>query len=445
MTFQKTLLYFVAGIFLFGFYSHLINSDCKDNITSRVASVPATTQPTISTTIPAAHDTTSVKEQIYRKISGKINPGDTLSKSLYRSNIPVSIHAEIIKSLQQSLDLRSLRPGDTFIAGLGPDNNLVKFTYIRSPVESYTTSCKKGAYLCCRDDVELKVETVFIKGKIKKSLFNVFLRQGESGKLVHAFADIFSARIDFNTECRKGDQIKAVFEKNFKDGKFVGYGKILYAEYKKQSGADFEGFYYSSANTKGAFFAGDGRELGSFFIKSPVPLGRLTSGFTWHRKHPILGVVRPHLGIDLAAPIGTPIMAAGDGKVIFAGHRGGFGRQIILAHANGYKTYYGHLSRFRKGLKKGTVVKQKEIIGYVGSSGMSTGSHLDYRISLNGVYLNPLTIKFKSKSFLKGTELAAFQQQKDKFKEKINCLKPHKIVAVRHIVLNSKDDGIKIL
>jgi murein DD-endopeptidase MepM/ murein hydrolase activator NlpD len=440
VTFQKILLFLIIGFCFFGFLSHLSVPSEPGTTSTAIASIPEK-----NPTPQDLPNDTPVTKQICLEISGKINSGDTLKSSLRRCEIPKSLHAEIINTLKKSLDLRSLHPGDTFTAGLDSENNLIKFNYIRNPLESYTISRKDNTYLVHRDDVKLKIETVVIQGKIENSLFNVFLGQGEKGKLVYAYADIFAAKIDFNTECRKGDEIKTVFEKYYKDGKFVGYGKILYAEYKQQTGSHIEGFYYTPANTQGAYFADDGQELGSSFIKSPVPVGRLTSRFTWHRKHPILGVVRPHLGIDLAAPVGTPIMAAGDGKVIFAGRRGGFGRQIILAHANGYKTYYGHLSRFKKGLHKGCRVKQKEIIGYVGSSGISTGPHLDYRLSLNGVYKNPLKIKFKAKSFLRGAELATFKQQKEEFKEKINRFKPQQIVEVRQVVIDSSKDITKIL
>ena len=430
MRLHKNIL-LVVGFFFFGFLFYFLNPSSQDSSPSAIASVPPAQE---------SAPTPLVIPPVYNKISGKINCGDTLSKSLQRYKIPESFHNEIINSLKQSLDLRTLRPGDTFTAKLDDNNSLVNFKYLRGPYESYTVSRKNGTYKVTRDKVELEVKIIVLRGKIENSLFNIFLEQGESGKLVYDFADIFSAKIDFNTECRKGDKIEAVFEKYYKNNEFVGYGKILYGGYQQQSGNSIEGLYYSSTNTDDAYFTEDGRELGSSFIKSPLPVGRLTSKFSLHRKHPILHVVRPHLGIDLAAPIGTQIMATCDGKVVFAGYRGGFGRQVIIAHANGYKTYYAHLSRFKKGLKKGDRVKQKKIIGYVGSSGMSTGPHLDYRISLNGVFKNPLAIKFKPKSFLRGDELAAFQQQKEKFKEKIDLFESRQIIEVRQIVLDSKKE-----
>ncbi len=445
MTFQKDLIFFVVAFCFFGFLSHLsipTGPIAVNSASTAIASVPATGIPA-----PALKNDAPVAEAATRnkKISGEITSGDTLRNCLRRCNVPKTAEIEIVKALDKSLDLRTLRPGDRFTSTIDDKDGLIDFKYTRSPFESYTISRKDETYLSARDDVELKIETVVIKGSIKDSLCNVFLKQGESDKLLSAYADIFATKIDFNTECRKGDQVTTVFEKLYKAGNFVGYGKILFAEYQSRSGDSIDGFYYSSAATKAAYFADDGRELGSSFIKSPVPVGRLTSKFSWHRKHPILGVDRPHLGIDLAAPVGTPIMAAGDGKVVFAGSRGDFGLQVIISHANGYKTYYGHLSRFSKGLKKGSRVKQKEIIGHVGSSGLSTGPHLDYRLSHNGVYQNPLRIEFKPKSVLQGNELQAFLRQKEEFKTKINLLEPQQIVEVRQITLGPNDDITKIL
>ncbi|MEJ2689370.1 MAG: M23 family metallopeptidase [Deltaproteobacteria bacterium] len=198
-------------------------------------------------------------------------------------------------------------------------------------------------------------------------------------------------------------------EKYYKNRAFIGYGEILFASYHLiEENKTYEAYSFEY-NHKAGYFNARGEELGTPFLRSPVPIGRVTSRFTFHRKHPITGVIRPHLGVDLAAPIGTPIMAAADGKVIFAGRRGGFGNQVILQHGNGYKTYYGHLSRFAKGIRRGAAVTQKKIIGYVGSTGLSTGPHLDYRLQENGVFKNPFAVKFKPRSILTGQVLRSFQ------------------------------------
>ena len=200
-----------------------------------------------------------------------------------------------------------------------------------------------------------------------------------------------------------------------------------------------EGFYHSPKKGYAAHYSPNGEELGTSFLRSPVAMGRLTSGFTWRRRHPILGVVRPHLGVDLAAPTGTPIMAAADGKVVFRGRRGGFGKQVVIKHPNGYKTYYGHLSRFARGLHNGLKVRQKDVIGYVGSTGRATGPHLDYRISQNNQYKNPFALKFKPRSVLSGAELAQFNQSTNQLVAMLDKSTSQKILYVRTFILKPHD------
>jgi murein DD-endopeptidase MepM/ murein hydrolase activator NlpD len=153
------------------------------------------------------------------------------------------------------------------------------------------------------------------------------------------------------------------------------------------------------------------------------------------RKHPIDGIVRPHLGVDLAAPRGTAVMATAEGRVEYIGRKGGFGKTVILRHHGGYKTYYGHLNGYKKGLKKGSTVQQKDIIGYVGSTGISTGPHLDYRIKYNGAFRNPFGIKFKAKTVLQDEELAIFLQSSAEFAELFNVDTGEKILQVKNITL----------
>ncbi|MBW2164429.1 MAG: M23 family metallopeptidase [Deltaproteobacteria bacterium] len=231
-----------------------------------------------------------------------------------------------------------------------------------------------------------------------------------------AFTDIFASRLDFNTETRLGDQFDVIVEEYFKDDRFVGYGK---------------GKYYDS----------DGREVGTSFLRSPLPVYRVTSKFSKRRLHPILKVYRPHLGVDLAAPIGTRIMAAADGRVSFVGWQKGFGRTVILKHPGGYKTYYGHLSRFAKGIKKGIRVEQKQIIGYVGSSGLSTGPHLDYRIKENGIFKNPFNMKFKPKSKLAGKALDDYIEEQGEWRQLIENNSAPKTLQIETRKIRERPDG----
>ena len=180
--------------------------------------------------------------------------------------------------------------------------------------------------------------------------------------------------------------------------------------------------------------------MGTSFLRSPIPFGKVTSRFSYRRRHPILKVVRPHLGVDLAVPTGTPVMAASGGKIVFRGWKGDYGNQVVIKHTNGYKTYYGHLSKFRKGQKVGSQVKQKDIIGYVGSTGLSTGPHLDYRISYEGVFKNPFSIEFKPKSVLIGKELASFSEERGRLARLMDVPDDQKVLYVKRVVLGRDKD-----
>ena len=350
-------------------------------------------------------------------INGTIRAGDTFATSLKRRNVPDEIRALIVTCLSKEIDFRRLKPSDRYSIELGADGRLLRCTFQSGPLDIYTVSTTGDGYQVKRAAVELQRRTIRIAGVIDSSLFASFSRKNEDMRLVYAFADIFSSRFDFNTETRKGDRYCLVFDKYYKDGTFVGYGKITAALYVPVEGAAMEAYYYRDQDGLGGYFDRQGQELGASFLRSPLPVGRVTSRFSYSRRHPITGVIKPHLGVDLAAPTGTPIMAAADGRVVSIGRNGPNGLQIILTHNGGYRTYYGHLSRFRKGLRKGDIVHIKEIIGYVGSTGMATGPHLDYRIKERGVFRDPFSLRFKPRSVLRGESLARFQHEISELQE----------------------------
>jgi len=244
-----------------------------------------------------------------------------------------------------------------------------------------------------------------VEGEIKSSLFESIKESGEDDTLAIMLAEIFEWEIDFFKDIRSGDRYKLIVEKKFCKGKFIGYGKILAADFINQ-GRLIRALYYENEKTAG-YFTPDGKSLKKGFLKAPLKFGRVTSGFTSRRLHPILNVVRPHYGVDYAAPYGTPVHATADGKIVERGYKKGNGNYVKIRHNNGYETTYMHFSKFRSGQRVGSFVKQGEIIGYVGSTGYSTGPHVDYRIMKNGRHLNPLTFKSPAKSLPKN-EIESF-------------------------------------
>ncbi|MDA8163483.1 MAG: M23 family metallopeptidase [Desulfobacteraceae bacterium] len=345
------------------------------------------------------------------ELACKLQRGETLAAALSRLRLADNLKKQITKGFRGALDLRKLQPGDTLSIRQGPDGSLAGCTYDRGPYESYTFVESASGWRAVKSRPHFVCRTVKVTGTVGDGpLSEAFLAAGEGEKLASAFADIFASVIDFDTKAGEGDRFSLLVEKYYEEGRFVRYGHILAGRYQPAAGKILEAIYYQSGERSG-YFRPDGRSLGISFIRSPVPLARVSSVFTDRRRHPLLGIIRPHLGIDLAAPVGTPVMAAADGRVRFIGYNGGFGKQIVIEHAGGYRTHYGHLSRFRRGLRVGDQVRQKEIIGYVGATGLATGPHLDYRLDRFGKFLDPSAAQFLPIKQLAGDQLAQLRNQ----------------------------------
>jgi murein DD-endopeptidase MepM/ murein hydrolase activator NlpD len=255
-----------------------------------------------------------------------------------------------------------------------------------------------------------------ICGTIEENPILAFNRLGEKDYLALDFADLFGWDVDFNIDLRQGDNFKVIFEKRFLQGKFIGYGKILAAELTNQ-GRVLQGFAYVSPVTqRPGHYDAEGKSLEKEFRKSPIKLARITSRFSSSRLHPIHKVYRAHYGVDYAAPIDTPVQATADGIVTLAGWNGASGRMVRIRHKNAYETMYLHLRSFAPGIRSGARVKSGEVVGYVGSSGDATGPHLDYRITRNGSYLNPLSAKFDPVEPLREEHLGEFRQTIEKYR-----------------------------
>ena len=222
-------------------------------------------------------------------------------------------------------------------------------------------------------------------------------------------ADIFGWDIDFSLDLRVGDSFQALVEKRYLGGKPAGYGHVLAAEFVNQ-GEVFNAIRFQSGDEPAAYYDEEGRNLRKAFLKAPLKYTRISSGYTLRRLHPVSKTWKPHPAIDFAAPIGTPVKTVGDGTVVRKGYGRGNGYYVEIRHANGYKSMYLHLSRFAKGLARGSRVKQGELIGYVGNTGISTGPHLDFRMTLNGKPLNPLTLKSPAAASISGQHMTEFLQ-----------------------------------
>ena len=254
----------------------------------------------------------------------------------------------------------------------------------------------------------VETRTLAATGEIESSLYAAASRAGLSPAAIVAMTDeIFQYDIDF-TDAQKGDRFSVIYDETWREGERIEGGIIRAATFTT-GGKTYTGFRFEHDGTAG-YYDADGRPLKKAFIRMPIPYARITSGFSSARKHPVLGRVRAHKGVDYGAGSGTPIMAAGDARVSFVGWKGGYGRTVVLDHGKGYTTLYAHMSRFGK-YQAGARIKQGAVIGYVGSTGLATGPHLHYEFRVNGVHRNPLKVTMPPPEPLKGEALVAFRAQ----------------------------------
>jgi murein DD-endopeptidase MepM/ murein hydrolase activator NlpD len=318
---------------------------------------------------------------------------DTLIALLLRHDVPKLAAHEMVGALRTAgANLRQVRPGETFRLSQHADGTPAKLGYAPSPWEKFEVAQGPGGWEASRVELAREVRVEAGHAEVRRSLWETVESGAVAPKVLLDFVQVFESEFDFTADTRPGDLLRFLVEAHYAEGKRVDYGRIVAAQYMSE-GKVFTGVGYESGG-RYAYYDLEGRSLKKTFLRSPLEFRRISSGFTYRRPHPILGGVRPHLAIDYAAPTGTPVWAVADGVVQFAGRNRGNGIQVVLRHRSGYRTYYNHLSRLGRGVRTGVRVAQKRVIGYVGSTGLSTGPHLDYRVSHHGRFVNPLAERF---------------------------------------------------
>ncbi|MFN0149819.1 MAG: peptidoglycan DD-metalloendopeptidase family protein [bacterium] len=349
------------------------------------------------------------------EISGEITRGDRLGGALTSAGLEPPLVDLILTSLVDVFDPRGIRPGDTFRAIVDPEMALLGFEYDRVGGETIRVEPQGEEYTAVRVVEPVERRVVMREGDITSSLFESIKRAGGSAEEVELFANIFNGSFDFFSESHKGDAFSYVLEADYSAEGMRRPVRVLSAEYiSKGRAKTLAAFHYTPTGAeKGGYYSADGSPLARRFIKCPLPFSRVTSRFTHSRRHPILKTCRPHLGVDFAAPTGTPVSVVADGVVITASRQGGLGNTVKVRHTGGIETTYGHLSRYGSGVRSGVRVSQGQVIGYVGSTGLSTGPHLDYRISKGGVFVDPLKFESPGGPSLPAAELANFYIARD--------------------------------
>ena len=315
-----------------------------------------------------------------------VKKGATLSSLLGEWLSPWEIDL-LSRQSREVFSLRKIRQGRPYVVRT-LDDAFQSFEYEIDSEEKLVIRAESDGFLVAREPIVYKIETVLVCGTIQTSLFEAADEIGEIPVLPLRLVDIFGWDVDFALDIRAGDSFKAVVEKRYRNGEFAGYGSIPAAEIIIQ-GTAYQGFLFENKEGHPEYYDGKGRSLRRSFLKTPLDYARISSGFSYNRFHPIKKEWCPHPAIDYAAPEGTPVRTVGDGVVLEAARDNASGKFLRIRHNSVYQTYYLHLSRFAKGIKKGQRVRQGQVIGYVGSSGMSTGPHLDFRMKKNGTYVNP--------------------------------------------------------
>jgi len=359
------------------------------------SSPPATERP---------RSTTSEAPGIWHEIV--IRRGDTLSSIFGRLKIHRDL-APLMTSAKEFKALRLIRPGQRIRLRINAAS-LEELIYESSTLEQLHALRTPHGFDSTVTVQPLETRQVLASGTIDQSLFLAGRRAGLSDKLIMQLAGIFAWDIDFALDIRHGDGFTVIYEQHYVNGEKLQDGEIVAAEFINQDKI-FRAIQHETESGEVAFYTPEGRSVRGQFLRTPVDIARITSQFNLKRKHPILNRIRKHKGVDYAAPTGTPIRATGNGKVVFRGRKGGYGRTVILKHGSAHTTLYAHMSRFARKLRTGQRVKQGQVIGYIGRSGRATGPHLHYEFRVNGVHRDPLRVKLPKAKSLPKSEIANFE------------------------------------
>ncbi len=328
---------------------------------------------------------------------GRLAAGQSLGGELGKRDVPPAVIHIIVRQVRPHFDFRHSRPGDRYRLALDADGDIVDFRYSTSLEESIYLFWDGETYVVREEHATLTPRVVTLAGIVESSLYEAIRVLGEDPRLSDDFAEIFAWDIDFTRKVKAGDSFRVLYERLYltdDDGEtvYIRPGRILAAHYEGGAG-EHSAVYFEPEEGRGSYFRPDGTSVERAFLVAPLRYSRISSTYTTARRHPILKVTRRHPGIDYAASEGTPLWSVADGTIVYRGWAGASGNLVKVRHANGYVSHYAHLARFSEGLEVGQRVGQKEVIGFVGHTGLATGSHVCFRVTKNGRYVDPLAIR----------------------------------------------------
>jgi len=343
-----------------------------------------------------------------------LKSGQTVAQVLYSAGLPTPEVQGALDSLAGVLNFSKVRAGDGIRLereGEGPAQRLTFLEIQDGPALDWCVRRDGDKFVGFKRDIPIVRRTVQVEASLQTNLSQAFVDAGEDPQLALAVADVFAWDIDFYSDPRQGDRIRALVERLEADGRLIGYGDVLAAEYEggtQSSLGDKTVFRYVDRSGQPGYYDGEGRSARRTFLKSPLKFAHISSGYGL-RMHPVLHYVKAHQGVDYAAPTGTPVWAIGDGVVEAAGYKGANGNYVALRHRNGLETFYCHLSAIGAGIRAGARVLQKRVIGLVGMTGRATGPHLHYALKRAGQFMNPLALKVPRADPIAASELPDFQ------------------------------------
>ncbi len=318
-------------------------------------------------------------------VDGSFERNETLSTTLEGHDVSHAVAYAVGEAVSSVFNVRSFRPGRSYRLLMGPDGDLINFVYSVDDERVLKVVPDDGGFIARVESLPLESRTDTISATVTNSLWGALEGFPKGEWLVMELASVFEAQVDFYKDIRSGDAIRLIVEAKYHDGQFVKYGPVVAAEFVNK-GKPMQAYRFREE-----YYDENGMSARRSLLPSPLQFTRISSGFSYNRLHPIYKTVRPHLGVDYAAPTGTPVWAVSTGTVTFAGTNGGFGRMVTLRHPNGMTTSYAHLSSIA--VRVGERVGQKETIGRVGMTGTATGPHLDYRMSVDGRVIDPRTVR----------------------------------------------------